>query len=126
MRQVAVVREDERTRRVGVETSDRNDTRLGRHEIDDGSASVRIARSRHDSSGLVQEHVRERLPRDALAVHFYDVVAADDRVQLSRRAVHTDPPRPDEVVRAATRSHARASEIGVQAHRGIVARVLRL
>ncbi len=43
VRERAVVREQERSGRVGVEPSDRDDARLVGHELDDGRPSLRVA-----------------------------------------------------------------------------------
>ena len=66
VREIAVVRQQERAGRVDVEPPDRDDARLGGNEVDDGPPSVRVARRRDDAGRLVQEHVRERLRLDAL------------------------------------------------------------
>ena len=76
-----------------------------------------IARGRHDSGGLVQEHVCEALARDPLAVDLDDVAPADHGVQLAGLAVDANASRADELVRAAPRRDAGAREVGVQAHR---------
>ena len=114
--ELAVVREQERARRVGVEAADRDDARLGRDEPDDGRATVRVARGRHDAGRLVQEDVREGLPLDALAVDLDDVPRPDVRVQLPGSPVHADAPRADELVGPPARGDARPGEERVQAH----------
>ena len=43
VRELAVVREQERAGRVGVEPADRDDARLVRDEVDDGAAALRVA-----------------------------------------------------------------------------------
>ena len=80
MRQIAVVREDERARRVCVETSDRHDARVGRDQLHHRPTAMGVTRRRHDSGGLVQEHVREALRLYLLAVDLHDVAPADHRV----------------------------------------------
>src|SRR6266542_3707826 len=73
VRERAVVGEQERAGRVGVEAADRDDARGVTDEADDGRASVRIACRRHDAGRLVQQHVGELLRTDALTVHLDDV-----------------------------------------------------
>ena len=99
MREIAVVREQERTCRIDVESPDRHDARLGRHELDDGPPPVRIARCRDDAGRLVQEDVRERLAHDAVAVDLDDVVLPHHGVQLTRLPVHSNAAVADELVR---------------------------
>ena len=76
MSQIPVVRKDERSRRVRVETSDRHDARVGRDQLHHGATALGITRGRHDSCGLVQEQVCEALESNALAVDLDDVVSA--------------------------------------------------
>ena len=64
VRELAVVREQERAGRVGVEAADRDDPRLVADEADDRRPPVRVARGRDDARRLVQEHVREPLRRE--------------------------------------------------------------
>ena len=87
VREVAVVGEQERAGRVDVEPPDGDDARLVRHELDDRRPPLRIACSRYDAGGLVQQHVGERLALDTLAVDLHHVVPADDGVQLADVAV---------------------------------------
>ena len=84
VRERAVVREQERTRRLDVQTADRHDSRAVLDLVDDGGASLRVARGRDHAGGFVQQHVGEPLLRDGLAVDLDEVAAADERVQLTR------------------------------------------
>src|SRR5712691_7457859 len=89
VRELAVVRQQQRAGRVGVEAADGNDARLVADEVDDRATRVRIARSGDDPGGLVQQHVRELLLRDGPAVYLDAVVLGDERVQLSAPTVHS-------------------------------------
>ena len=121
VREISVVREEERSGRVDVEPPDGDDARLERHEIDDRPPPLRIARGRHDTRRLVQEHVCEPLPLDARTVDLDDVVPPDHGVQLPRLAVHAHTAVADELVCATTRGDTRSGEVGVEAHRCILA-----
>jgi aminopeptidase len=126
VREVAVVRQQQGAGRVHVEASDRNDSRLGRHEVDDRLPSVRIAGGCDNTCRLVEEDVREPLRCDALAVHLDDVPLSNDRVQLARLAVDAHSPFLDQLVRTAPRSDPGAREVGIEAHDPILARVARV
>ena len=65
MGELAVVRQQEGAGRVGVEAADGDDSGGMVDEIDDGRASMRIARGRDDAGRLVQQDVRKRLGGDA-------------------------------------------------------------
>ena len=121
VREIAVVRQEQRAGRVDVESPYRDDPRHLRYEIEDCPPSLGVARRRHDTGRLVQEHVREPLPFDPPPVHLDDVVRADDRVQLALHAVDPDTSGEDQLVGSAARGDARAGEVGVEAHRAIVA-----
>src|SRR5207249_823147 len=92
VRERPVVREQERAGRVGVESADGDDARLGRHELDDGGTALWVARGRDDARGLVQEDVREpeegggKLVGVWVTLGRYDVVevfeAPDDETAL--------------------------------------------
>ena len=62
----------------------------------------------------MEQHVREGLRRDALAVDLDDVPRADDRIQFATRSVDEDPPGDDELVRAPARRDSGAGEERVQ------------
>ena len=83
VRQLAVVREQERAGRVDVEPADRDDARLVADEVDDRRRALRIPRRRHDSERLVQQDVCQLLLADPLAVDLDDVRRRDERVQLA-------------------------------------------
>jgi hypothetical protein len=74
----------------------------------------------------VEQDVCERLSLDLASVDLDDVVAADDRVQLARPAVHHHSAGEDELVRTAARGDACARQEGVETHVRIlpVARVV--
>ena len=116
VRELAVVREQERAGRVGVETSDRHDARLVRDELDDGRAAAGIARRGDDTGGLVQQQVGKPLLRDGPPVDLDAVAARDERVQLARRTVDAHAARLDQLVCLAPRSDAGPGEVRVQAH----------
>ena len=69
VRELAVVRQQDQAGRLGVEAADRIEAALGGHEVDDGSAAVRVARGRDDAGRLVQRVDDARLGAlDRLAV----------------------------------------------------------
>ncbi len=113
MSQIPVVREDERSRRVRVETSDRHDARVGRNQRHYGATALGVARGGHDSCRLVQEQVCEALESNALAVDLDDVMSVCGGVQLAGIAVDAHTSRSDELVRAAPGRDAGAREVGV-------------
>ena len=100
----------ERAGRVDVEPPHRHDPRLGGNELDDRPASVRVARGGDDARGLVQEQVRERLPRDALAVDLDDVALRPRRcsARLARRSRARGPSRMSSSARRREATPARA------------------
>ena len=61
VRELAVVREQQRARRVDVEPADGDDARVVLDEPDHGRPALRVAGGRHDARRLVQEHVGEPL-----------------------------------------------------------------
>jgi hypothetical protein len=69
--------------------------------------------------------VGEPLALHAGAVDLHHVVPPHHGVQLAGSAVDADAARANELVRTSAGSDPGPGEIGVQAHRGIVARVLR-
>ena len=87
VRELAVVREQERAGRVRVEPADRDDARLVADEADDGRPPVRVARGRDDARRLVQEHVGEPLRRERPPVELDPAARLDERVQLPGLAV---------------------------------------
>jgi hypothetical protein len=88
MRELAVVREQQCTGRIGVEAPNRHHARRVRHEVDDRRPTLRIVRSRDHARGLVQKHVVQWLHLHAFPVHLYDVVGTDDRVEHAHLTVH--------------------------------------
>ncbi len=117
----AVVREQQRARRVGVEATYRHDAGLVLDELDDRRPAARVARGRHDAGGLVEEHVCEPLLRHGPPVHLDDVVARDERVELAGLAVHRHAPGDDQLVGLAPRRHSRTTQESVQPHSAILA-----
>ena len=69
VREIAVVREQERSGRVRVEPPDRDDAGLVGHELDDRRPPLRVVRRGEHSGRLVEQHVAQPLPRDLLSVH---------------------------------------------------------
>ena len=116
VRERAVVREQERARRVDVEPADRDDPRLVLDEADDGRPALRVARGRHDPRRLVQEHVGERLLRDRPPVDLDGVGGLHERVQLPGLAVDAHAAGLDQLVGLPARRDAGAREVGVQPH----------
>src|SRR5262245_34804268 len=117
VRELAVVREQERAGRVRVQPSDRQHARFVLHEIDDDRPPMWISRGRDHPGRLVQEHVRERLGDEELPVEVDDVALLDERVQPSRDTVHTDAAPLDQLVCTPPGSDPGAGEVRVQAHR---------
>ncbi len=120
VRELAVVREQKRAGRVGVESPDGDDACLVADEVDDRAPPVRIVRRRHDAGRLVEEHVGEGLRRERLAVELDGVVRLDERVELARLAVDEDAARLDQLVGLAPGGNSGPREVGVQAHTGIL------
>ena len=120
VRERAVVREQERSGRVDVETADGHDARLVRDEGDDRGPPLGVARGRDDTGRLVQQHVGELLLGDAPAVHLDDVGGGDERVQLPGLPVHGHAAGLDQVVGAAPGGDSGTGEVGVQPHERIV------
>ena len=85
VRELAVVREQDRAGRVGVEAADGNDARRVVDEADDRRAALRVARGRDDAGRLVQQHVGELLLLQRLAVEAH-VVGALRRTCSAGRA----------------------------------------
>ena len=83
--ELAVVRQQQRAGRVGVEPADRDDARRVGDEPDDGRPPAGVARGRDDTGRLVQEHVgelagaRSGRPSSATAV-----AGGDEGVQRAR------------------------------------------
>ena len=98
VRELAVVREQERAGRVGVEPPDRDDPGLGRDELDDGRPAARVVGRRDDARRLVQQEVREALLGDRPPVDLDAVVARHERVQLARFAVDAHAAGLDQLV----------------------------
>src|SRR5579884_236059 len=117
VRELAVVREQERTGRVGVEPADGDDARGQVDETDDGRPTAGVARRRDDAGRLVEQHVGERLQLEWLAVELDAVARADEGVQAAGLAVDGDATGLDQLVGAAARGGTGAGEPGVEAHR---------
>ena len=73
MGEVTVVREQQHAARVDVEPAHRHDARIVADEVDDRRAALRVARRRDDTERLVEQHVRELLLPDPVAVDLDDV-----------------------------------------------------
>lgn len=119
----AVIRQQERARRVGVEPTYRHHTRRVRDEIDDSRAPLRIVRSRDDPGRLVQEHVVKGLALHALPVYLDDIVEIDDRVELACLTVHGYPPFTNQLVGTPPRRDSCAREKHIQPHFTILVRL---
>ena len=117
VRELAVVGEQQRAGRVGVEPADRDDARRMVDQLDDGAPALRVARGRDGAGRLVQEHIGERLQLERRAVQLDPVAALDERVQLPRLAVDGHAAGLDQLVGAAARGNAGPGEVGVEAHR---------
>ena len=120
MRQLPVVREEQDTGRVRVEATDGCDASRRSHERDHRRTPLRITNRRHDTGGLVQDEVSQRLCRDAPAVDLDDVRAGDRGVELAGGPVHPHPAGPDEIVGSTARGESGTREKLVQAHRFIL------
>ncbi len=118
--EVAVVREQERTGRIRIETTDGDDARRAADEIDHGSPTVRIARGRDETGRLVQKDVREPLRLNPLPVDLDAVACADVAVQAAGLAVDGHATSLDQLVGATTRGDAGASEKRVEPHAGSI------
>jgi hypothetical protein len=98
VREVAVIGEQERSGRVGVEAADRNDARRVLDELDHSRPALGIAGGRDHAGGLVQEHVGERLELDRPAVDLDAVSGGDEGIELPRLAVDENPAGLDQLV----------------------------
>ena len=126
MREVTVVRQEQRARRVGIEPPDRDDARGMVDQVDDGRPSLRVARGRHRAGGLVQQDVGERLLRERLAVEAHLVGRLHGGVELPHLAVHGDAAGLDQLVGLAPRGDPGARDEGVEAHLPSLKRVRRV
>ena len=90
-------------------------TRGGTRSID-RRPPLRVARRRHDSRRLVEQHVSEPLLRDRRPVDLDAVVRAPTNVFSCPHAVDGDAARLDQLVGLAPRRDPGAGEIGVQTH----------
>ena len=115
---LAVVRQEQRAGRVGIEPPDGYDARGMPHEADDGRPPMRVADGGDDAGRLVQQHIREPLLLQRLAVEANIVVGADEGVQLPRLPVDRNAPGLDQRVGPPPRSNPSASQPGVQPHAG--------
>ena len=116
MCQLSVVREQERAGRVRVEAADGHQPRRMVDEVDDGRASLRVARRRDDAGRLVQEDVGELLRRDAAPVDLDHIPSPNEVVQLAAASVDRDAPGLDQLVGAAARGDPGTGEVGIQSH----------
>ena len=116
VRERAVVGEQQRAGRIGIEAADWNHARLVRHELDDRRSALRIVRGRDDACGLVQQQVRELLLRDLATVDLDAVGRLHEGVELPRLAVDEHAAGFDQVVGLAPRRHSGPCEIRVEAH----------
>ena len=112
----AVVREEQRARRVRVEPADGNDAGREVDEVDYGRPPVGVARRRDDAGRLVQDHVRERLRLERPPVELDPVAMRDEGIERAGLAVHAHAPGLDQLVGAAPRGDAGTREVGIQAH----------
>jgi uncharacterized protein with GYD domain len=78
VRELPVVREQKRARRVCIEPSHGHDARLPRHELHDGRPPLRVAGRGDDAGGLVEEDEPKPLPLHLLAVDLDAVSPAHD------------------------------------------------
>ena len=116
MGELAVVREQQRPRRVGVEAADRDDPRGMVDETDDGRAAPGVARRRDDPGRLVEQDVRDPLLYERKTVEELDeVVRADERVQPPGRPF-TRAPGLDQLVCATPRRDPGPAQPRVQPH----------
>ncbi len=114
--QSTVVRQQQRSGRVGVEPADGNDAGGMGDQTDDRRAALRIAGRRDDPGRLVQEDVGEGLQDDTSLIDLHPVATPDLRGELSRGTVDPDPPRLDQLVGTAARSDPRTRQEHVQSH----------
>ena len=109
LRELAVVGEHEEPGGVVVETSHREHTGVGRHEIEHGGAALRIAGRRDHTDRLVQQVVDEVVVDDD--GHAVELDALVLRVGAAAEprdfAVDGDAPRADELLTRAPRAEAR-------------------
>jgi hypothetical protein len=108
-----VVREQERSGRVGIQAPDRDDAALMAHQADDGRPPLRIAGRRHDPSRLVQKDVGERLRLHRAPVQLHAIAPLDEGRQPGDLAVDPDAPGTDQLLGATPRGDSRPREVSV-------------
>ena len=121
VRQLPVVREQERSGRVHVEASYGNDARAGVDQLEHGPPALGVTCRRHHAGGLVQQQMRERLLPHNASVDLDDVARLDDGVQLAGFSVDPDATRLDQLVSPPPRRDAAAGEERIETHPRIVA-----
>lgn len=106
MVQVAVVCKQEQTFGVGVESSDRHNTRLRWHEVDDGPALLWVVGGGDDASRLVQQPVDETGCRpDRNAIDLDSITAwVDPATELRDFAIDPDATGGDQFLDRSTTS----------------------
>jgi len=77
--EVPIVGQEQQTRRIIVEASNRHDARrFRRQEIEDRAPPLRIAQRRHDARRFVQCEIHApRVDADPFPIHFDDIVIHD-------------------------------------------------
>ena len=120
LRQVAVIRQDEKAFGLRIESADIEKARqMRRQKIEDGVARAGIAARRNETGGLMQNDVEPALAVHHFAVDF-DVIAflwlrAEIRADP---AVDRDPAGGNQFIAMPPRTKAGGSEETVQAHGG--------
>jgi hypothetical protein len=99
MSQSSVVGEKQYPGRVSIESSDREDTSIGRHAVYHRSASLRVFCRGDDPFGLVEEPVLQRLGSHGDAIHQDDLGLRIDRLsELGHPTVNGHAALPDEIL----------------------------
>src|SRR5207248_11441926 len=113
-------REQERAGRVGVEPPDRDEaSRVVGDELDDRRPTLRVARGRDGSYGLIEQHVRERLPFERPPVQLDAVAFRHERVELPGLPVDGNAAGLDQLVGLPPRGDPGAGEVRVEPHASI-------
>jgi uncharacterized protein with GYD domain len=116
VRELAVVGEQERSGRVGVQPPDGDDPRGMLDELDDGGPALWVAGGGDHARGLVEEHVGERLELDSPPVELDPVPGGDEGIELPRLAVDADAAGLDQLVGLAAGGDPGAREVGIEPH----------
>lgn len=122
LREVAIVRQDEKAFGLRVEPADIEKARKpGRQEIEDSIARIGIGSGGYKAGGFVQDDVELAFAAHQLAPHFDMIVLRRLRAEVrADTTVDRDPPGGDQFIAMPSRTDTGSGEETVQAHGGEV------